>query len=427
MCQYCLLIGVETMRSPSISAPRWEAPIKNTETLELTIKVITPMFGGSATPREVDKEFPVRASSIRGHLRFWWRALYGGLYSTPGDLFKAESELWGSATKTLDNKEIGGPGKVSLIVKVIKPGEKFIINKLPTAHPYNGPKIRYFAFPFEKSKIAPEVSGVIDLEFNLLVILRFTDPSNHQDILYQIINTIKLWIAFGGIGSRTRRGCGTLTVTTDHEKWLPKNRESLCTWFNELIPPHGNKYQDISLIGTKLVIGNTSDALQSLEKLATFWANFRKGHLENGAYSSGCMWNDLHVIQKRVRNSSSSQQIKLSKPFFGLPLIYHEFQNVSAVTITTNHYDRSGRMASPIILKPISFSENCISPLIATLNTKLPNSIFIGNQKYSLISPKPSEESVLYDLKRATNPLIASITFAERIFEQNHFTIGEGQ
>ena len=139
------------------------------------------------------------------------------------------------------------------------------------------------------------------------------------------------------------------------------------------------------------------------------------------------MWNDLDVIQKRVRNSSSSQQIKLSKPFFGLPLIYHEFPGVPAVTITSNHYDRSGRMASPIILKSISFSENCVSPLIATLNTKLPNSITIDNQKYSLISPKPSEEPVLYDLKRATDPRIASIIFAERFFKQNHFTIGEGQ
>jgi len=65
------------------------------ETWTLTLKTITPMFGGSATVREVDEKNPVRAASVRGHLRFWWRATAGAQYSDPKELFKAEEEIWG--------------------------------------------------------------------------------------------------------------------------------------------------------------------------------------------------------------------------------------------------------------------------------------------------------------------------------------------
>ena len=41
-------------------------------------KVITPLFGGGVTPNEKDPVTTVRGSSVRGHLRFWWRATRGG-------------------------------------------------------------------------------------------------------------------------------------------------------------------------------------------------------------------------------------------------------------------------------------------------------------------------------------------------------------
>ena len=36
-------------------------------------KLVTPMYGGGVEPGVVDKEMPIRASAIRGQLRFWWR------------------------------------------------------------------------------------------------------------------------------------------------------------------------------------------------------------------------------------------------------------------------------------------------------------------------------------------------------------------
>ena len=52
------------------------------------------MFGGGVTAGEVDPEMPIRASALRGQLRFWWRLLYGA-DKEPAKLFVAESALWG--------------------------------------------------------------------------------------------------------------------------------------------------------------------------------------------------------------------------------------------------------------------------------------------------------------------------------------------
>lgn len=44
------------------------------DAMTLTCRFVSPVFGGGAEPKKVDERSPVRASSIRGQLRFWWRA-----------------------------------------------------------------------------------------------------------------------------------------------------------------------------------------------------------------------------------------------------------------------------------------------------------------------------------------------------------------
>src|SRR5437016_5113790 len=65
--------------------------------ISVTIQVVTPIFGGSADLRQIDDIDIIRVPTIRGHLRFWWRALHG--HSTSRELFAAESRIWGAAAK----------------------------------------------------------------------------------------------------------------------------------------------------------------------------------------------------------------------------------------------------------------------------------------------------------------------------------------
>ncbi|MEJ2046041.1 MAG: type III-B CRISPR module RAMP protein Cmr1 [Reinekea sp.] len=36
-------------------------------------ELVTPLYGGGIEAGVIDEEMPIRASSIRGQLRFWWR------------------------------------------------------------------------------------------------------------------------------------------------------------------------------------------------------------------------------------------------------------------------------------------------------------------------------------------------------------------
>ncbi|CEK16975.1 hypothetical protein CWRG_01680 [Chthonomonas calidirosea] len=68
--------------------------------------------------------------------------------------------------------------------------------------------LAYFLFPFQGSSKDQQKEGYQDIAFDLT--LEF--PSERQQATER---TIKAWIAFGGVGARTRRGCGALQVTED--------------------------------------------------------------------------------------------------------------------------------------------------------------------------------------------------------------------
>ncbi|HLV12164.1 MAG TPA: RAMP superfamily CRISPR-associated protein, partial [Trueperaceae bacterium] len=52
---------------------------------------------GSHLTRAIDDVDVIRAPSVRGHLRCWWRALYAAQYTSADALHQRESALWGRA------------------------------------------------------------------------------------------------------------------------------------------------------------------------------------------------------------------------------------------------------------------------------------------------------------------------------------------
>src|SRR5690606_23258563 len=59
-----------------------------------------------------------RAATVRGHLRFWWRALYAERYASAEELYQRESTLWGRAAT-----EDGGRSAVEIRIFVERDGE----------------------------------------------------------------------------------------------------------------------------------------------------------------------------------------------------------------------------------------------------------------------------------------------------------------
>ncbi len=175
----------------------------------VALETTTPILGGAATTRSIDEVDIIRAPSIRGSLRFWWRALYASSFADQAKQVFEEQRIFGAAT----DGDVSGPG-IRLTCTVDEPAK---LAPLQTSE--NGAQAQdaYALWPADMPRhdIAPRRQPGV--KFILTLSCAVTDESVLRSVL-------KAWILFGGIGSRTRRGVGSLTVVGDEAErtsWLP--------------------------------------------------------------------------------------------------------------------------------------------------------------------------------------------------------------
>lgn len=418
-------------RQLKVEAPEWPAEVPNKcEEWTLQLKVITPMFGGGYKAREVDPVNIIRPAAIRGHLRFWWRATAGGQYDSLEELFEAERALWGGAVEKDEATEC--VGKVAIRVIIMDTGVSKKYSEIaPRSTPQQGPLTGYFLFPFQEqggNTPAPEASGRVNIQFRLVVKLSTALSESQKN---EVRRAIQAWIAFGGVGARTRRGCGALQVAGENaNQWLPPtDRNARQVWFKQLIETGQRQPQWTALAGAHVICGSAkTDAMQVWSELAKFWARFRKGHVGSIQYSpmSGTKWRDYRgVLLPFSKNPTDS--VRLAKPFLGLPIIYQKFKN--APYAPTIESESSGRMSSPVILKPLALANGQFVPLVAVLTAPSPNRIKIKEsnqtQKANLLQPDRDRDPVMRELK-ATTALEAVVVAAKRHIGQEEIRLGGG-
>jgi CRISPR-associated protein Cmr1 len=183
-------------------------------------------------------------------------------------------------------------------------------------------------------------------------------------------------------------------LTCNEKGWIPESTTD-AAFFRSLIPPTGVNPDFPLLAGASVLIGESGrDAKACWELLGQFWARFRKGHFteKRPEYNSmnGGEWRD-HATLKALRNSDT--EIALAKPYLGLPIIYQRFSNAFDGTLES---ENSGRMASPIILKPVVFGDGNVHPMIAILNSPEPKSITVRKRIVTLKTP--TDDPVLMEL-----------------------------
>ena len=384
------------MRIPMVPSPNWTEPVRSDlETLVLTLKLITPMFGGGHTAREIDADEPVRAAAVRGHLRFWWRAT-AGPHHDPSVLFEEEAKRWGSAGSINLGKSVGGPGPVAIAVSCSNSGTPIRASEISDPRPKNKPLEGYMIFPFQRDKQNDEAIARTGIEFQLKV----TCPTRYRA---EIERAIRAWVAFGGVGARTRRGCGALTVTAEPERWLmPADRTGRTAWLKELAP-HGDGSAPAHsvLTGAEYVVASSSDPWPDV---AEFWARFRKGHFGTDSEGeeinyiprNGSRWSDYRQVLAPTVHDDVPRKVELGKPYLGMPLIYQRFAD--APFAETIQPQESTRMASPVILKPVAASDGTRAALVLVLNAPEPLAIMIGNRPTELRIP--TEDPVLASLQQ---------------------------
>lgn len=173
-------------------------------------RFLTYVFGGGVSVRDHEKPndsvTPVRAASVRGQLRFWWRACNPSGCKTVEELRQREGEIWGSTSQ---------PSKVEVIVLSQPPSPQRIAiyrydqnDRLAICDGMRD--IAYGAFPLQPSRDEQRhraSPGALYDYGNSPFTLRFLYP---EEIRADVEAALWAWESFGGLGGRTRRGFGAI-------------------------------------------------------------------------------------------------------------------------------------------------------------------------------------------------------------------------
>lgn len=166
------------------------------ETITFECEVITPMFmagADGATPE-------LRPASIKGAMRFWWRAMHGHLSNEA--LRTTEGDIFGNTTK-----------KSKFSIRIINPFPDVSSGSL---------------LPHKSGSFAKGFSSTENNENQKCSILFSTNTTNTISIEF-LKNLFILTIVLGGLGKRSRRGMGSLKIINIEN--IPTEIESI----NQLI------------------------------------------------------------------------------------------------------------------------------------------------------------------------------------------------
>lgn len=364
------------------------APTGAQTTKTYAIEVITPLFGGGVETRAADPVTVVRGMSVRGQLRFWWRATRGRQYETSRELWEKESEIWGNTVKA---------SAVRVEVEITNEGRK--LERETSQCP------AYALFPFKGPERREARAGV---QFKLHV-------SYPEGLAEEMAVAVRAWTNFGGIGSRTRRGCGALYC----KETAPTNAAAVEEWWAAMEAVSGpcNKrprpwpvYRQVQLsssqggadAGTMAAWNLCLSTLQEFRQGEDFARNRGRTRRMRGkdgwitAYVPGrSRWPEADSLRAKTRRGESSHMGSNSIPTpgeepafpraaLGLPIVF-QFQSSEAEANQPEADDRINegsllpldheRMASPLILRPWRFQDGTSRGILLLLQTQGPTAL----------------------------------------------------
>lgn len=240
----------------------------------MQLEVVTPILGGSHQTRAIDDVDVIRAPSVRGHLRFLWRALYAAQYANADALYQRESALWGRAAT-----DDGGRSAVEIRVSVEgTPGSPdtsdIDLQQTPGAYALWPARAERRQGQVVKPPAPRHKPGT---KFVLTLKVAGTD----NDVA-EVRNALRAWILFGGYGGRTRRGLGSLKVIGDVNGWLPTaaTREALTRLFGlDIFAAPTRTPGDVPWFGGAAIhVGRADRSAQTAWTTALDWLKeFRQG------------------------------------------------------------------------------------------------------------------------------------------------------
>ena len=281
--------------------------------------LITPMYGGGVQAGVVDSAMPIRASALRGQLRFWWRLLYGG-GRPPTEVFKDECALWGGISTD-------GPQASQVAVRVACSAVEN--SQLIKGEPSTVPDYALILDPKKKKKNLPKL---LKQGYKFDVTLEFHSDEKKE----QVVEALRWWASFSGVGARTRRGFGAVKVDDAEVGPVPE--------------------EEVNKLGGRVVMGPPNRcALAAWHSAIEPLGRFRQGPSVGrggGSKPGRSNWPEADTIRRVAGKSAHEPRGFYPRAAFGLPIVFH-FKDEDDLDDTLEVAGQEqNRMASPLILRP---------------------------------------------------------------------------
>jgi CRISPR-associated protein Cmr1 len=343
------------------------APTRRDQFLELDFSVMTALYGGGAEAGKNDVEDPFRVPSIRGHLRFWWRATIGGRFTDVESLRNAEAKVWG------DTDQASG-----VRIRVLHADRGTERPAACTGPDGRWQKVQpdYALFPAQEDR-----KQIKNLYFGGRFRL---EVSASEDLQNDVDAALWAWVTFGGIGGRTRRGAGSLQCA-----------QYTYAWRAEAMRGDGGGRPWPVLKGGCVVMGSRKQEWQKCwVECINLLKEFRQDRYRPMGRSRWPEPDEIRRItgQAAPEHQPVNQERGFPRAALGLPIMFRFNQRKSPEDpdpTTLNVFDSDDvqlRFASPVILKPWAISANEAIPLLVVLNAPKPDNVKL---KYGNGRPEP--------------------------------------
>lgn len=289
-----------TLRPPDLSV------LKQTHEARLiathSLKVITPIFGGSATAGTSLLARPVREMEVRGMLRLWWRCLNAPAFQSSAAMFAEETRLFGS-TQT--------PSPFDVLVKLDGRPVEYQVTVGQTD------PIHYGIYPFCQSRkpgIRPGLEFIVELRW------RQTGPDE------EVIRALRTWSLLGGYGCRSRRGCGSLMLSDQ-----PVTLDEVRGYVRKGVPSGTTVLSEaLALLGP-----SSADAMKAWSTALAAYRDFRQGEAPDGTYAR-----DVKLAARSLLDPPSGD--RMASPVITKPLPVDGSFRPMLLVINSPHRRRCG-------------------------------------------------------------------------------------
>lgn len=312
--------------------------------LKADFRIVTPLFMGGANPQSAE----LRVPSIKGVLRFWWRALALGRRKSVDEVQTEEAEIFGSTEA----------GQSSVKFKLLLP-KNIVSLKKKSVLEYNdggviGEGARYLGYGVIGSSAGelirqclrhPIEGGALELSFL---------PNISEDNIKSVEAALVAMGFFGGLGSRSRKGYGSFNLTnltrndeTEPIFTMPSDLDSLKIAISSLFGQDGRygvapynglpPYTAFSNMTRIDIVDKGDDPLRLLNSVGEKMMDYRS-YLKSKTF-----FDDHDLLRDAIRGEVTNHPRRI---VFGLPNNYHFSDGETPIVKP----ERCDRRASPLFI-----------------------------------------------------------------------------